>query len=260
MSGKEIYLMQEINGKKFYTIYEISYLLKKELTPDEIKLRIENEELLGQKIDHEWHMNEETVNFLVDVMINHKIDCSRIFDIKEQKVNLSHIRLEGLVLDIGGGGEGVIGQFKKDQVIAIDHNKRELEEAPEGGVKIIMDAGELKFLDNTFDTVTSFFTLMYIPKSEHKKIFKEIYRVLKKDGHFVLWDVIIPKRENQVHVMFSLPLKIKIDDKELDTGYGVFWGKKEQNLEYFQKLSIKVGFSKVKFKSDDQIFYLRVKK
>ena len=252
--------MQEINGKKFFTIYEISYLLKKELTPDEIKLRIENEELLGQKIDNEWYINEETVNFLVDVMINHKIDCSRIFAIKEQKVDLSNIKLEGLILDIGGGGEGVIGQFKKDQVIAIDHNKRELEEAPEGGVKIIMDAGELKFLDNTFDTVTSFFTLMYIPKSEHKKIFKEIYRVLKKDGHLVLWDVIIPKRENQIHEMFSLPLKIKIDDKELDTGYGVFWGKKEQNLEYFQKLSIKVGFSEVKFKSDDQIFYLRVKK
>lgn len=219
--------MQEINGKKFFTIYEISYLLKKELTPDEIKLRIENEELLGQKIDNEWYINEETVNFLVDVMINHKIDCSRIFAIKEQKVDLSNIKLEGLILDIGGGGEGVIGQFKKDQVIAIDHNKRELEEAPEGGVKIIMDADKLKFLDNTFDTVTSFFTLMYIPKSEHKKIFEEIYRVLKKDGHLVFWDVIIPKRENKIHEMFSLPLKIKIDDKELDTGYGVFWGKKE---------------------------------
>lgn len=163
-------------------------------------------------------------------------------------------------MDIGGGGQGVIGQFKKDKVIAIDHNKRELEEAPEGGLKIIMDAGELKFLDNTFDTVTSFFTLMYIPKSEHKKIFKEIYRVLKKDGHLVLWDVIIPKRENQIHEMFSLPLKIKIDDKELDTGYGVFWGKKEQDLEYFQKLSKKVGFSEVEFILDDQIFYLRVKK
>ena len=252
--------MRIIDGKKFFTIYEISYLLKKELTPDEIRLRIENEELLGQKIDNEWHINEKTVNFLVDVMINHKIDCSRLFAIKEQKVNLSNIKLEGLILDIGGGGEGVIGQFKKDKVIVIDHNKRELEEAPEGGVKIIMDAGKLKFLDNTFDTVTSFFTLMYIPKSEHKKIFKEIFRVLKKDGHLVLWDVIIPKRENQIYVMFSLPLKIKIDDKELDTGYGVFWGKKEQNLEYFQKLSIKVGFSEVKFKSDDQIFYLRVKK
>ena len=252
--------MREVNGKKFFTIYEISNLLKKEFTPDDIKLRIENEELLGLKIDNEWHINKEMVDFLVDVMINKKIDWSRIFAIKEQKVNLSNIRLEGLILDIGGGGQGVIGQFKKDKVIAIDHNKRELEEAPEGGLKIIMDAGELKFLNNTFDTVTSFFTFMYISKSEHQKIFKEIHRVLKKDGNLVLWDVIIPKRENQIYEMFSLPLKIRINDIELDAGYGVFWGKKEQNLEYFQKLSKKVGFSEVEIISDDQIFYLRVKK
>jgi len=184
--------------------------------------------LPGLKIDNEWHINKETVDFLADVMINKKIDWSRIFAIKEQKVNLSNIRLEGLILDIGGGGQGVIGQFKKDKVIAIDHNERELEEAPEGGLKIIMDAGELKFLNNTFDTVTSLFTFMYIPKSEHQKIFKEIHRVLKKDGNLVLWDVIIPKRENQIHAMFSLPLKIKINDIELDAGYGVFWAKKNR--------------------------------
>ncbi|GAG67243.1 unnamed protein product, partial [marine sediment metagenome] len=63
----------------------------------------------GLKIYNEWHINKETVDFLVDVMINKKIDWSRIFAIKEQKVNLSNIRLEGLILDIGGGGQGVIG-------------------------------------------------------------------------------------------------------------------------------------------------------
>jgi len=101
---------------------------------------------------------------------------------------------------------------------------------------------------------------MYIPKSEYQKIFKEIYRVLKKDSNLVLWDVIIPKRENQIYEMFSLPLKIRINDIELDSGYGVFWGKKEQDLEYFQKLLKKVGFSEVEFISNDQIFYIRVKK
>jgi len=43
------------------------------------------------------------------------------------------------------GGQGVIGQYKRDKVIVIDHNKRELKEAPEGGSKIIMDACGLKF-------------------------------------------------------------------------------------------------------------------
>ena len=64
--------MWEINGEKYFTIYEISYLLKKEFTPDDLKLRIENEELPGQKIGNEWHINEETVDFLVDVMIKEK--------------------------------------------------------------------------------------------------------------------------------------------------------------------------------------------
>jgi len=55
--------MREINGEKFFTIYEISYMLKKEFTPDDIKLRIENEELLGRKIHNEWCINKETVDF-----------------------------------------------------------------------------------------------------------------------------------------------------------------------------------------------------
>jgi hypothetical protein len=37
--------MREINGKKYFTIYEISNLLNAEFSPDDIKLRIENEEL-----------------------------------------------------------------------------------------------------------------------------------------------------------------------------------------------------------------------
>ena len=53
------------------------------------------------------------------------------------------MRLDGEILDIGGGGEGIIGQLKGDLVIAIDPNSRELEEAPEGGFKIEMNAKDL---------------------------------------------------------------------------------------------------------------------
>ena len=41
------------------------------------------------------------------------------------------------ILDIGGGGEGIIGKLKGEQVVAIDPNKRELEEAarrPRSGI------------------------------------------------------------------------------------------------------------------------------
>jgi len=49
--------MYEINGTRYFTIYEISNLLNAEFSPDDIKLRIENEKLPGLKIDNEWHIN-----------------------------------------------------------------------------------------------------------------------------------------------------------------------------------------------------------
>ena len=44
-------------------------------------------------------------------------------------VNLEQLALEGRLLDIGGGGEGIIGRLGGDRVIAIDASHRELEEA-----------------------------------------------------------------------------------------------------------------------------------
>ena len=56
-----------------------------------------------------------------------------IFD--RQDFTVADFQAEGYVLDIGGGGEGIIGQMKPKQVIAIDLSKRELEEAPPGRSK-----------------------------------------------------------------------------------------------------------------------------
>lgn len=39
-------------------------------------------------------------------------------------------KLNGSILDIGGGGEGVIGQLYGQQVVAIDKLQEELDEAP----------------------------------------------------------------------------------------------------------------------------------
>ncbi|TFG48296.1 MAG: class I SAM-dependent methyltransferase, partial [Anaerolineales bacterium] len=79
---------------------------------------------------------------------------------------------EGFVLDIGGGGEGVIGQLLDKDVVAIDFRKEELLEAADGPLKIIMDARELKFLDDSFQTASAFFSLMYIKKREDQhKVF-----------------------------------------------------------------------------------------
>lgn len=56
--------------------------------------------------------------------------------------------LQGKILDIGGGGEGIIGRVYGAQVVAIDNRQEELDEAPDGFEKILMDASRLSFPHN----------------------------------------------------------------------------------------------------------------
>ena len=84
--------------------------------------------------------------------------------------------IKGSILDIGGGGEGIIGRIYQSQVTAIDNRQEELDEVPEGFSKLLMDACNLKFEDNIFDNVSLFYTLMYIDKNKHNKVIKEASR------------------------------------------------------------------------------------
>ncbi len=57
--------------------------------------------------------------------------------------------MTGEILDIGGGGEGIIGRVYGQQVTAIDNIQEELDEAPSSCKKMLMDASELEFSDET---------------------------------------------------------------------------------------------------------------
>ena len=91
-----------------------------------------------------------------------EISENRLFFFDREEVVVDDFDAAGFVLDIGGGGEGVIGRLKGKQVVAIDRSKRELKEAAAGPLKIVMDATDLQFLDQSFGTATAFYTLMYI--------------------------------------------------------------------------------------------------
>jgi ubiquinone/menaquinone biosynthesis C-methylase UbiE len=165
------------------------------------------------------------------------------------------LKTEGFILDIGGGGEGIIGKLNGEQVIAIDIKEEELEETQNKALKVVMDASEVKFLPKSFHMCTAFFSLMYIPKSKHLKVFQEVYRVLIENGRFAVWDVRIPTSKRKFKE-FIVPLRIKLPDEVVETGYGVKW--QVQDLENFRKLAHQANFEVVNEWSSEEIFYLEM--
>jgi SAM-dependent methyltransferase len=189
-----------------------------------------------------------------------KISEDRIFRLEKQDVVVDDFKASGYILDIGGGGEGIIGQLKGAQVVAIDLIKRELEDAPPGPLKIVMDARELKFLDRTFNTATVFFTFMYMQSSDHEKVFKEILRVLTPGGRALIWDVVFPKKSDPKKEFALLPLTVHLPGKVVNTGYGVHWPDLGQGLSHYLDLAQKMGFKVIKQEDKGVWFYLELQK
>lgn len=247
--------MKKIDDIEYYDVVEISETFLKKNSEKEIETLLEEGKINGKIIENQWYADKEAINYYIELFLDEKL-----FTIGPYEIDLTNVKMNGRILDIGGGGEGVIGQLKGDQVVAIDPSKRELEEAPKNkALNIIMDAKELKFLDDTFDSTSIFFTMMYIPLNEHKKVFKEIQRVLKPDGELFLWDLIIPERKNIEKKTYIILLKIKVDDNLIDTGYGTKWVK-EQDANHFLKLGKDVGFEVLEQKIEENMFFLKFKK
>jgi len=92
-------------------------------------------------------------------------------------------RLEGFVVDIGAGGEGVIAKTCGRETVCVDVSKREIGEARSRGAVanwVLCDACSTPFRNGTFDVATFFFSLMYIKTFERKHaVMVEAKRVLK---------------------------------------------------------------------------------
>jgi len=194
---------------------------------------------------------------------HHEPSEDRIYFFAQQTVTVNDFDAAGFILDVGGGGEGIIGQLKGPQVIAIDPNKRELAEAAAGPLKIIMDARDLRFLDATFGAATAFFTLMYIRGPDHAKVFGEVFRVLVPGGTFLIWDTILPPRPGDVdeekHIA-AFPLQVKLPDQEISTGYGTRWPEETQDLPYYVRLAESAGFDVIAQEAHDRVLFLHLQK
>lgn len=182
---------------------------------------------------------------------------AQAYMVEQQTIEIRPIKTDGFILDIGGGGEGIIGMLNGMQVVAIDKRPSELEETDNDALKVVMDATDLKFLDDTFAAAAAFYTMMYIPNDEKPKVLAEAYRVLKPGGRFHIWDAEIPEEsEDKKH--FVILLKVVMPDGTVETGYGS--SLKEQSAQTLRELAEDIGFKTAIVESGEHTFYLELEK
>jgi ubiquinone/menaquinone biosynthesis C-methylase UbiE len=190
-----------------------------------------------------------------------EITSERFYYFHRQDVVLEEFEAQGLILDIGGGSSGTIGRMKTKQVVAIDLSRAELEEAPPGPLKIVMDASNMLFLDCSFNTATAFYSFMYIGETVHEKVFKEVFRILTPGGQFLVWDADLPERIDPLKDVAAFPLRIIIpEQEEITTGYGTAWPDRPHDMDYYLGLAENAGFKVISKRLKDQTLFLELQK
>ncbi len=164
--------------------------------------------------------------------------------------------LKGSILDVGGGGEAVIGQVYGGRVTAIDNRQEELDEAPNCCVKLLMNAEELSFADASFDNVTFFYTLMYMTKETQIKAICEAARVLKDGGTMCIWDCTILSAYPEP---FVADLDIQLVGKRIHVSYGVV-KRDTQSSDSIKQLLENAGLNIVFLKEECGQFIIQCRK
>ena len=169
----------------------------------------------------------------------------RTYEPPSQKIQLERIEKKGLVVDIGGGGEGLVSRLEGARVCAVDIRMDEIREArihnPPSNW-FACDGSQLCFHSSTFDIATFWFSLGYMKGWKLKAdVLGEAYRVLGHGGVILIKAARVDCKEERYvfKVDYTLP-----DGSLSRTGYGLK-GQQNQTMKTVAELVQDVGFQVV---------------
>lgn len=162
----------------------------------------------------------------------------------------------GSILDIGGGGEGIIGRLYGEQVVSIDKDQAELDDAPDSFAKVLMDATNMSFADGSFEHVSFFFSLMYMDDVEQRKAIMEASRVLKPGGELHIWDCTIASAYPEP---YCVDVDVQLPSEQIHTTYGI--GKLDgQDEASITRMCLDTGLSLLSRRAENPGFSLHFHK
>ncbi len=211
----------------------------------------------------------------LDVIKKYYEEISKIYDdaiytnipeemVEEQAVLkniVDFIELRDPILDLGCGTGHWTKIFSKRgySVVGIDISPEMLEIAKKEGLEnlILSDIRQVPFKDNSFGTVTSFWTLQHmLTLNDLKSALNEMYRLVKKDGTIIIGDNV-----------YNID-GVVLNEKHLDVDEWVGeWGLKPlqvyrriTNPQEIANISKENGFRVVEQKEKNNAFYQVIKR
>ena len=171
---------------------------------------IENPDLLINAGNPQGKLGEKLID---NMNINHE-------NLAQWGVSHINIFKDSIILDIGCGGGVNVQRFLKltdNKVYGVDYSEVSVKKSSELNKKEIEkkrceireeSVSDMSFGDDTFDIITAFETVYFWP--DIKNDFKEVRRVLKDEGVFLICNEALPKENDERQNEFIELLKCNI--------------------------------------------------
>ena len=182
------------------------------------------------------------------------------FETPVQKIELTNLPREGVILDIGGGGEGLVSRIETSRVCAVDINLYKIRDARIYGQVsqwILSDGRMLSVKDAMFEVATLWFALGYVRGWASKaQVVSEVARVLKKSGYISILGakIICPEARYVLRAHLHFP-----DGTVSQMSYGMGGGQ-DQSIETVTKLLRETGYGEITCEDNDHWFSIEATK